>query len=78
MASGFLGDWTEFEMERQDLLRRHEMTSNKVRFRLLILLVKLDLYPSMIYEGMRYPMARYHPEYQDWFEHRKLSGRGYV
>jgi len=39
-----------------------------VRYKLLVLLVKLELYPSIMYEGKPYPCSRgYSKEYREWF-----------
>ena len=41
--------------------------NNVAKFNLLMLLIKLELYPFVIFDGEIYPASRYSPEYGRWF-----------
>jgi len=46
-----------------DVYRR----DNNVRYDLLMLLVKLNLFPYVLYEGEIYPASQLSQEYKDWY-----------
>lgn len=59
--SSYLGD------PRQDAITYAMKSSNTAKFKLLMLLVKLNLYPCIVYAGEVLPASRYSPEYGRFF-----------
>jgi hypothetical protein len=67
--STYLGDPAQDAMRiKQAALKRR----NEVVFDLLMLLVKLDVCPGVVYEDTVYPMNHNTSQFRDWYHKRRF------